>query len=87
MTQKIQIKSIEHLNEILGKEEDEFKDFVITNGLFRSSKSMYKTRRGYRLFNLIDDKFYYITAKAVRECRDAANIGTAIKNGTLYYEP
>lgn len=87
MSTRIKVESIEHLNKILGEDESEFKDFVITNGLFRSSKGMYKTARGYRIFNLIDDEIFYISAKAVRECRDDANIGIAIKNGTFYYEP
>ena len=76
----IKPQSIEHLNELLDKG---YTDFVIANGIMRSSK--YITWNGtdtYYVLHLIDDSEEEYTAEELM----ADNIGAAIRNGVFYCE-
>lgn len=75
----IKVKSIEHLDELLEQGNEEF---VIANGIMRSSKHITKDGDTYYIFHLIDSSEEECTAEELM----ADNIGAAIRNGCFYCE-
>lgn len=76
------ITNIEDLNRAL---DEEHNDFVMTNGLLRSSKWItYGERDGeYEILNLIDDTYDFLTED---QLMNESNIGQAMKNGAFFCE-
>lgn len=74
---------IKSINELRKAIEDGYNEFVISNGLMRSSKFInFGEEKEFFVFHLIDD---------FREEMDEdelidSNIGRAIKNGTFYLD-
>lgn len=75
-----QVKDIEHLNKLLN---DGHTDFVIANGLLRSSKYITKSSpETYFIIHLIDGTEEDITTDELLE----SNIGKAINIGLFFCE-
>lgn len=78
------ITTIEELNDALN---EGCTDFVITNGIVRSSKFItYGDNDGeYEIINLIDDSRQILTEAQLLD-PEWSNIGTAMKNGAFFSE-
>lgn len=76
------ITNIEDLNRAL---DEEHNDFVMTNGIVRSSKWItYGEKEGeYEILNLIDDTYDFLTGE---QLLNGSNIGKAMKSGSFFCE-
>lgn len=76
----IKVKSIEHLNELLDKDNQ---DFVLTIGVARSSKHItWNGTDEYYVYHYIDDTEVCLNTEELT----SSNIGTAINNGQFFCE-
>lgn len=79
----IKVNSIEELKEILGDSDTAPQDFCISNGMFRSSKSLMLYGDKVNILNEIDDTEQLLSFEELKDA-SITNIGTAITNGTFY---
>lgn len=78
------VQSIEDLDALLDKDQH---DFLIANGLMRSSKSIHHGEQEgtYEIYNHIDDSEQILTREQLLD-KEYTNIGEAMKYGTFYCE-